>query len=145
MYRATQAATSLRGMLTGNRIAAIIVWFVGVWTTGMALQEMGIPADEVFLKAGALQLILTIGQRPLWRHSRFAFVGIVFVGVDVFFNFGGIWPFAQNIDKTTAWAAFVAAFYGTQVTALAWARAGFGLIVSLAIAAGVEWLWYEAS
>jgi hypothetical protein len=118
------------------------VWLVGVYTTTQALIGLGVN-EGIYATGGAfgLQLIFTIGQRPLWRGTKYSFVGFSFVGFDTFFNFGGVWPLAKNIDKTPSWTSSVEALQmASEPPDIV--KVGFAIIVSLLIAGGVEWLWF---
>lgn len=147
-------------LVSPNRIAAIIVWGIGALTTSKALGEMGMDQRNVVIAAVVLQFIFTLCEIPIWRRSRWKFVGIVVLFIDVWFNFGGTWFLTSNIDQTTAWndsmSAFSSAFStvkdaagvsaGGSAAALAPAisKLFFGIIVSAAISAAPEWLWHES-
>jgi len=142
----TQTQTRVRALVpslfTGPRLAAMIVWLVGVSATATALVGMGVKIGATAtISAMALQLVFTVIERPLWRGSKYGFIGFACIGFDAWFNFGGVWPFAKNIDKTPSWAYSVEALNMQSAPPDA-IRVGFALIVSIAIAGAVEWLWF---
>src|SRR5262245_18868219 len=128
--------------LSPNRVAAIIVWLVGGYTTALAFGEMG--ATWYVANVGGLlaQAVFTVIELPVWRRARLGFVGSTVVSLDAFFNFGGVWQYVTNIDKTTAWHAVNEAS-GTNQPLPFITKVVIAVLLSLAIAAAPEWLWEE--
>ena len=115
---------------------------IGVLATQTALVGLGVQPGAVSLAwAMAAQLVFTIGERPIWRGSRYSFIGFLFIAVDAWFNFGGVWPFVKNIDKTPQWAASVEAM-NMAATPSSAISAVASILVSIGIASATEWLWY---
>jgi hypothetical protein len=133
-----------RPWLTAPRVAACIVGIIGVAATKANLEIMGAGAGVgALILAIGIQAVLTIGQRAMWRDRNVNLVGLVSTAFDIFFNFGSVWPFVSRLDDTPSWkAAMAASDMALNTRAPNFTEAIAGVIVSAAIAAAFEWLWY---
>jgi hypothetical protein len=128
-----------------NRIAAFAAWLLSVWFTALLFASAGeLPILGIGgLLALALQAMLTIAERPIWRYAykrnggKILLMGVLITLADgVLLNGAGIYPaigtltktpvgfmltdslaLAPTIDKVPA--AVIAAFIGTVVAGLA--------------------------
>lgn len=129
--------------IPANRVAAVVVWMIGAYATALGLNQMNMNPVLALLVGPFIQLVLTICERPMWRKRRYNIVAVIVVIVDIFFNYGGVWPFSQNLDKTGAWIGLTSSL-GTADAAPAISKVVFTLMISIAIAAAPEWLWEES-
>lgn len=129
--------------LSPNRAAAVIVWLIGAYTTGLAIQQTGVLTETPsMLLGGGLQALLTVLEKPIWSGLRVSWVGACALLFDAFCNFGGVWQFANKLDQTQAWLSINEAM-GTQQGVPAVTKVIIAVMFSLFIAASPETLWKE--
>lgn len=91
-----------------SKVAAIVAWLGGVFTTYLflhvAMPELPIAIAVVI--AGLIQWTLTLAERPLWRYllkrggGKFAGVAVVVTILDALLNAAGIYPFMSRLAQT---------------------------------------------
>lgn len=104
----TSQAQAQRIALNWSKVASIVAWIGGVFTTWLfvAASAPTLPWYVGILAAGLMQWVLTIAERPLWRvllrrrGGRFVILGIVVTFVDGVFNAAGIYPHVGRLTQT---------------------------------------------
>lgn len=127
--------------LNGNRIAAIIVWLFGVLSTYLGIKVFlaGAPQWLPAVVAVIAQLVLTFGERPIWR-GRPSFAGLGALAIDVALNAGGIFPYMFRLGETPPAQMVITVFGGgRQVAPLSAMIAA--IVLGFLIAALPEDLW----
>lgn len=90
------------------RIAAIVIWLLGVGATHQLLMGLGIAPRVAWTTplfwvgvgvAFAVQLLLTVLERPVLIGNPNG-ISLVVLGVDTLINAGGVFPFAMRIGAT---------------------------------------------
>lgn len=132
-----------RGLnLPANRVAAGIIWCLGLVMTTAALGQMTPLLNGLILfgLAVGLQIALTVGQTPVWegRGSLFAYV---LLGIDTVINFGGTMAMLVNVDQVGSVQALQATFLGGAGAWPMWAKGVLALMVSAGIAGLPEYFW----
>lgn len=134
-----------RGSWNSDKTAAIIVFLIGVYFTGSLVFQSNVVNLSISYVIGfIIQAILTKLQSPLWSGGRMTWLCGVALGVDVFCNFGGIWPYIANIDGTSSWMAIGEAL-GASQNLPGIAKGVLTLGLSVAVAGGTETLWKEGN
>lgn len=127
--------------LNGNRIAAVIVWLVGVGSTYLGIKVFTAGAPWWLPASAALiaQLVLTFGERGVWR-GRPSFAGLGALAIDVALNAGGIFPYMFRLGETPPAQMVITVFGGgRQVAPLSAMIAA--IVLGFLIAALPEDLW----
>jgi hypothetical protein len=97
-----------RRTIDTNRIAAVVAWLLGVFTTYL-FAARAMPSASWFvslLLAGTAQWLLTVAERPLWRFvmrrsgGRMVSLGLVVTFIDGLLNAGGIYPYMGRLAQT---------------------------------------------
>jgi hypothetical protein len=107
MTTQTQAPPQRRA-LQWNKIAAVLAWLGGVYTTYLfftrAMPEL--PMPFALAVAGLIQWLFTLAERPLWRYllkrsgGKFAGVAVVVTIGDGLLNAAGVYPFMGRLAQT---------------------------------------------
>src|SRR5262245_17985427 len=94
-----------RRTLSASKMAAIVAWLGGVFTTWLffhvAIPEL--PWYIASVAAALVQWTLTLAERPLWRYllkrngGKLAGVAVVVTLVDGLLNAAGIYPFTSRL------------------------------------------------
>jgi hypothetical protein len=116
----------------------VIVWVIGVWTTWLFVSALAVP--EPFLVALALQSALTAAQSAFWAGKRDT-LALAAVGIDALINYGGLYPYLQNISATPTYTQLSSAFDFIPATAPQWVVGSFSLAICIIIAGLPELLW----
>lgn len=97
-----------RRRLDTYRIAAVIAWLLGCFTTYLFIARAA--PDVSWLVSAAIaaaaQWLLTIAERPLWRFllrrrgGRLVALGVVVTLLDGLLNAGGIYPYMGRLAQT---------------------------------------------
>ena len=140
MERAAGAARAI----PGKKIAAAIIWFIGLSMTAVVVTELapGVSSATAFGAGVALQLVLTLVQSRVWA-GRGDLFGYVALFIDALINFGGVMAIMVNVDRVGSVQAFTASTIGY---AGAWPdplKALLALAVACAIAGLPERLWKD--
>ena len=140
MERAAGAARSL----PGKKIAAAIIWFVGLGMTAVVVGELApdVSAAMAFGAAVVMQLLLTLVQSRVWA-GRGDLFGYVALFVDSLINFGGVMAVMTNIDNVGSVQAFTASTVGYAGDWPDPLKALLALAASAAIAGLPERLWKD--
>lgn len=87
--------------MSGNRIAACIMWLLGVVATSLLFRTFLVNAPWFVpaLAALVMQALLTWFERPVWR-GKASSIGIAGLIIDVLLNAGGIYPYARRLGET---------------------------------------------
>jgi len=127
--------------ITGNKVAAGILWAIGCVMTYAALDQMtDWNPGTLFGLTLALQWGLTAGQSPVWRGRGDA-ISYTLLAVDAVINFGGTMAILVNIDQMGSVQALTATFADYQGAWPMWLK-GIVALVAAAIVAGLpEFLW----
>lgn len=86
-------------------IGFLFFWVPATACTAKALRELGVPAEDyINLYAGIIvQIGLSLAQHLLWERQVTETLGklVLFsvVGIDVLFNFGGVYGYTKNIGQ----------------------------------------------
>jgi hypothetical protein len=101
MGRAGQVAHGRAPRLSPSQAAAVIVWLAGAASTYLFIAAAlpDAPAWLAALVAGAVQIVLTVGERGITR-GRLSFVSIVSIAFDTLLNAGGLYGPMQRLDST---------------------------------------------
>lgn len=99
--------------------ASILAWGIGALFTSLFIAQLvpGITALSTYIIAGALQILLTFAERPLWRlimrrdNGRLVSVAIAATIVDALFNAAGIYPYIPRIAQTDVGRMLISAFH----------------------------------
>ncbi len=97
-----------RRVIAWSKIAAVVAWFGGVFTTWLFISASAIslPLYIGLPAAAIIQWVLTIAEKPLWRvmlrrkGGRFVILGVVVTVVDGIFNAAGIYPYMSRLAQT---------------------------------------------
>jgi hypothetical protein len=128
-------------LATGDGIAAAIVWCLGAAATASAVLVM-MPDLPWYFAAGfavVMQGLLTKGQSKLWR-GKASMTSLGCVIIDVLFNAGGIYPYAQRLGATPP-AIMIADVFGVSSQMGAWGAMIVALALGVLIAGAPEELW----
>lgn len=137
-----------RRTLSANKIAAIVAWIGGVFTTWLFF-HVAIPEMPWYIAAVAaflIQWVLTLAERPLWRFllkragGRLAGVAIVVTLLDGLLNAAGIYPFTSRLAQTGL-GAMLSEVFGVQATISAQPSFLIALLIGLLVASLPEALW----
>jgi|GEM_PF-7128192 len=125
----------------GNKVAASIIWGIGCIMTYAALDQMtDWSPGALFGLTLALQIILTVGQSPVWS-GRGSMISYALLVVDAVINFGGTMAILVNVDQMGSVMALTATFADYQGAWPMWLK-GIVALVAAAIVAGLpEFLW----
>jgi hypothetical protein len=131
-----------------HRIAAIVAWLGGAFTTWLLLDRAtpGLPWLVGALIAGLVQWTLTIAERPVWRWAlrrrggRLALLGLVVTIVDGVINAGGLYPHVGRLARTDV-GAMVTEVLSVQQVMTPRASALLAFALGLVIAGLPEYLW----
>jgi hypothetical protein len=144
----TTAAPIARRSLHWTKIAAVVAWLGGVFTTYLflhvAMPELSIVAAVVI--AGALQWTLTLAERPLWRAllkrsgGRMAGVAVVVTILDALLNAAGVYPFMSRLAQTGL-GQMLSEVFGVQPTMGTRAAFLVAFLLGLLAASLPEALW----
>jgi len=129
--------------MPGGKIAAGLIWFVGLSMTAVAVNEMsGWPAAQSFGAAIVLQVILTLTQSKVWagRGGIFSYTALF---IDAVINFGGVMALLANIDDVGSVQAMSATFAGYSGDWPMWFKGVLAFAASALIAGLPEYLWKE--
>ena len=127
--------------LNGNKIAAIVVWIIGVGSTWLGIKVFldNPPWYVPFIAALIAQFVLTWGEKAIWR-GRASIAGIAALVIDIGLNAGGIYPYALRLGETPTAQMIVSVFGGGRQNA---PRSDMiaAVILGFIIAALPEELW----
>lgn len=125
----------------GNKVGASIIWGLGTYMTYAALDQMSDQsAGTVFMLAIGLQVVLTLGQSPVWKGRGNA-IGYTCLALDALFNFGGVMSFVVDFDQVGSVQALAATFFETSSAMPMPLKGLLGLFLSAIIAGLPEYLW----
>jgi hypothetical protein len=96
-----------RGM-AWNKLAAVLAWFGGVFTTWLFFQAAApdLPWVIAVISATLAQWVLTMAERPLWRWvmrrngGRFVVMAVIITLLDGLLNAAGIYPHIGRLAQT---------------------------------------------
>lgn len=143
-----EAPVVQRRSLQWSKIAAVVAWLGGVFTTYLfvhvAMPEL--PVIIAIIVAAVGQWTLTLAERPLWRAllkrsgGRMAGVAIVVTIIDALLNAAGVYPFTSRLAQTDM-GRMLAEVFGVQ--AAMGTRAAFlvAFLIGLLVASLPEALW----
>jgi hypothetical protein len=125
----------------GNKIGSAIIWGLGTFMTYAALDQMSDwSRGSLFMLAIGIQIVLTLGQSPIWKGRGNA-IGYTCLAVDSMFNFGGVMAFMVNIDQVGSVRAMAATFFEMD-SGMPMPLKGLIALFFAAIIAGLpEYLW----
>ena len=131
-----------------HRIAAIVAWVLGTFTTYLffarAMPEAGWFVNA--LLAGGVQWLLTMAERPLWRfllrrkNGRFVVLGAIVTFVDGLFNAGGLYPYMGRLAQTDV-GAMVAQVLHIRQAMDPMSAFLLALAIGIVLASLPEYLW----
>lgn len=144
----TTIPQSQRISISWNKIASVVAWFGGVFTTYLffhaAMPELAIPFAVI--GAAVVQGLLTFAERPLWRWllkrpgGKFAGVALIVTGIDALFNAAGIYPFTSRLAQTQL-GVMLSEVFGVQATMSAQPSFAVAFLIGLLVASLPEALW----
>lgn len=131
-----------------GKIAAVVAWFGGVFTTYLFL-HVAMPELPTLIAIGiaaVIQWTFTLAERPLWRFllkrndGRLAGVAFVVTMIDGLLNAAGIYPFTNRLAQTGL-GRMLSEVFGVQ--AAMGTRAAFlvAFLIGLLVASLPEALW----
>ena len=137
-----------RRVIPWSKIAAIIAWLCGVFTTYLfiATSAMDVPWHVSMIAAFVIQWVLTIAEKPLWKvmlrrkGGKFVILGVVVTCIDGVFNAAGIFPYVGRLAQTNVGTMLAQVLNVSQAME---PRSAFFLAfaIGLVIAALPEYLW----
>src|SRR5688500_12945520 len=108
---ATQSLPT-RHEVPGNKIGAAVIWLTGAYMTYAAFDQMTPwSPGSLFLMTAVTQIILTLGQSPVWR-GRGGLIAYTCLLVDAVINFGGVMSFMVNVDAMGSVQSLGSTFFG---------------------------------
>lgn len=144
----TSLAQPQRRALTWNKLAAILAWLGGVFTTWLffrsAMPEL--PYIVGIVAAGVIQWTLTLAEKPLWRYllkrsgGRLAGVAVVMTLIDALLNAAGVYPFTSRLAQTDL-GRMLAEVFGVQAAMSAQPSFLVAFLIGLLVASLPEALW----
>lgn len=130
-----------RGQVPGNKVGAGIIWIVGCVMTYAAIdQATPWPAGWVLVAAVALQVVLTVGQSPVWA-GRGSLISFTLLALDTIINFGGTMAIFANLDDVGSVQALTATFGGFSGEWPMWIKGCVALFFAAVVAGLPEFLW----
>lgn len=134
--------------ISWSKIAAILAWLGGVFTTWLffraAMPEL--PWLIGLVAAALVQWTLTLAEKPLWRYllkrsgGRLAAVAIVMTLIDALLNAAGIYPFTSRLAQTDL-GRMLAEVFGVQAAMAAQPSFLIAFLIGLLVASLPEALW----
>ncbi len=134
--------------LDTNRIAAIVAWLLGTFTTYLFIAR-AMPGASWFIGAAlaaTAQWLLTIAERPLWRFlmrrrgGRMVALGLVVTLVDGLLNAGGIYPYMGRLAQTDV-GLMLTEVLGVKSAMTSTSAFSLALALGLVVAGLPEYLW----
>jgi hypothetical protein len=141
-------AERARSQVAWHRVAAVVAWLLGTFTTYLFFARAMPGASWLVsaLLAGGVQWLLTIAERPLWRFlmrrngGRLAVVGLVVTFVDGLLNAGGLYPYMGRLAQTDV-GRMLAEVMNVQAAMTPSAAFLLALTIGLLLASLSEYLW----
>jgi hypothetical protein len=136
-----------RRQLDTYRIAAVVAWLLGTFTTYLFIARV-MPSAWLLavVLAAAAQWLLTIAERPLWRFlmrrrgGKFVALGLVVTFVDGLINAGGVYPYMGRLAQTDV-GVMIAEVLNVQQAMSPLAAFLLAFAIGLTIAGLPEYLW----
>lgn len=126
----------------GTKIGAVVIWLIGTVMTYAALDQMtDWEGGKTLMAAVALQVVLTVGQSPVWR-GRGGVISYVMLAVDAVINFGGTMAILANIDQMGSVQAITATFLDYSGDWPGWLKGLLALVAAAFVAGLPEFLWH---
>jgi hypothetical protein len=97
-------------------------------------------AGALFTMTVVLQLVLTLGQSPVWA-GRGGMLSYVCLFIDATFNFGGVMSFMVNVDQMGSVQAMGATFFQWGGDLPLPLKGALALFLAAVIAGLPEYLW----
>ena len=125
----------------GNKVGAAVIWVIGAYMTYEFFGQITpLAAGQLLLLTMAVQIVLTLGQSPVWR-GRGSLISYALLAVDTVINFGGVMFFMANIDQAGSVQALSGALLGSSAPWPIFAKGLLALFFSAVIAGLPEFLW----
>lgn len=121
---------------------AFLLWLWGAWNTQQFIEGLGFVGAMGWGLALLFQGALTFLQAPIWI-GRAVWYNWMALGVDVFFNVGGLHDPLQNVDNTKSFQAIMSGLH-VHVDVGPFAALLLSILVGASIAAMVELLAAQA-
>lgn len=129
------------GSVPGNKVGSAIIWTVGAVMTYAAFDQIsGWSPGTLFIMTVVAQVILTLGQSPVWR-GRGNLMSYTCLVVDAVINFGGVMAFMVNVDQMGSVQSLGATFFGWAGELPLPLKGGLALFFAAVIAGLPEFLW----
>jgi hypothetical protein len=104
----TTLAQPQRRVIPWSKVAAVIAWLCGVFTTYLfiATSAIDVPWHVSLIAAFVIQWVLTIAEKPLWKvllrrkGGKFVILGVVVTVIDGIFNAAGLYPYVGRLAQT---------------------------------------------
>lgn len=137
-----------RRVIPWSKIAAIIAWLCGVFTTYLfiATSAMDVPWHVSLIAAFVIQWVLTIAEKPLWKvmlrrkGGKFVILGVVVTCIDGVLNAAGIYPYVGRLAQTNV-GTMLSEVLGVSQTMGTRSAFLLAFAIGLVIAALPEYLW----
>lgn len=144
----TTVAQPQHRVLPWSKIAAVVAWFGGVFTTWLFITTAApdMPWYIGLLTAGVIQWVLTIAEKPLWRvmlrrkGGKFVFLGIIVTCIDGVLNAAGIFPYVGRLAQTNV-GTMLSEVLGVSQTMETRSAFLLAFAIGLVIAGLPEYLW----
>lgn len=96
-------------IFNGHKIAAILAQIGSFATTYGCILALGITGYTGFFLSVGAEFLLAAGKALVFnsKKDRADAVGWIAIGLDTLLNAGGLWPYAQHLDKTPVWVMLV--------------------------------------
>jgi len=144
----TAVSQPQRRALSASKIAAIVAWLAGVFTTWLffhrAMPEL--PVIVGVVAAAGVQWMLTLAEKPLWRYvlkrsgGRLAGIAVVMTLLDALLNAAGVYPFTSRLAQTDL-GQMLAEVFGVQAAISAQPSFLVAFLIGLLLASLPEALW----
>lgn len=136
-----------RRTLDTYRLAAVVAWLLGTFTTYLFIARAGIASTVLaVVLAAAAQWLLTMAERPLWRFllrrrgGRFVALGLVVTLIDGLINAGGVYPYMGRLAQTNV-GIMLSEVLNVQQAMTPTAAFLLALAIGLVVAGLPEYLW----
>ena len=137
---AMTATPSSPSRISGGKIAAFVIWCLGVYMTNKFFEQMGFGGEYRVFLALAIQVVLTMGQGPVWA-GRGNILSYSLLFFDALINFGGCLAFSTGLDRAGSVQAFTGSFFSWNGDFPVLFEAIVALFIASLIAGLPEYLW----
>ena len=126
--------------ISGSKLTSVMIWGVGCYMTHAFFTQMNFGGDYRLFLAVVIQVVLSIGQSPVWS-GRGNILSWALLIADAVINFGGCMSFSAGLDKTGSVQALLGSFAGWTGDIPTFIEAFLALFIAAIVAGLPEYLW----